>query len=137
MPKLVLTWSSVIVDPPKLHFFCWTNARGVYYYSILKNSENTVFGYKKGSKSKSKKSDRSATPILCIFSLIRMLNRWVEHTCRGGSKNTPFLLPPHHEKWQFEKLCLKTIRDLREIWTNEVTKKLSHTTHRLTIFNRN
>ena len=40
-----------------------------FYAIFSKKRQNTVLGYKKGSKSKSEKSDRSANPTLYIVSL--------------------------------------------------------------------
>ena len=70
--------------------------------NVKKKRQNTVFGYKKGSKMDFKIGFGSATPKLCMVIFTTFLPKWLEHRKpEGGGK--PHNFPPlRFLKWQFE-----------------------------------
>ena len=76
--------------------------KSVIFFTVLsgnlKNHENTVLGYKKGSKLNSDKWSMSATQTLWVVSFVTFVIRWAEHTSRGGGAKWGVLAPPQARK---------------------------------------
>ena len=79
-----------------------------------KKRQNTVFGYKKGSKLNSEIGIGSTTQKLCLNIYVTFSSKWLEHTCRGGGKTLIILPPLQLEICQFEGVCLGGDRKLEK-----------------------
>ena len=60
-----------------------------FMHKYVKKHENTVFGYKKGSKFDSDIGFGSATPKLCMVIFTTFLPKWLEHWKPEGTPLSP------------------------------------------------